>query len=334
MSRVIRLMATGLVGVILLIAALGQLMAQEGGEPGVWRIKIKPAAVVQGPVVLLGEIALPVGDMEQDQWRELSVTPLWPSPPEAGRPMAVSGDKLKLGLEHYLGQMAQDCILPQRIVLQRGGKVYLEDELSRMAVEVLNPMAISAFGPEAEIEFREWRIPAHMFLADTANQVRVECVTDRLDPGRNSLRFVELSLDQETVRRVTGNVFVDVWVSVPVAAHPLNKGDELGPREISYARKNLAYLTGDTWDGLGGARRVKTAIGTGQVIYEASLDGVPLVAKGDSVTMIYEGENITLSVPAEVLADAGKGESVVVRNLESQREVYARVRDANTVVVQ
>ncbi len=50
-----------------------------------------------------------------------------------------------------------------------------------------------------------------------------------------------------------------------------------------------------------------------------------------NATLVYEGKNMRLTTKAEALADGVAGESIPVRNVQSKRELYGVVRDAETV---
>jgi flagella basal body P-ring formation protein FlgA len=60
---------------------------------------------------------------------------------------------------------------------------------------------------------------------------------------------------------------------------------------------------------------------------------MPLIAQGSRVSLVFEGPSIRLEVPAEALEDGRTGRSIMVRNLQSDKEILARVKDKNTVVV-
>ena len=93
---------------------------------------------------------------------------------------------------------------------------------------------------------------------------------------------------------------------------------------ITSVRKNMAYLRSDVWDGRGGPCGLKSPIGELQVVYASSLEPLPEVRKGDTVTLVFEGSRIRLSTTAKALADGGRGETILVRNMQSGREVLAR----------
>ncbi len=319
-------LATGLLAVCLAVAPT--LIAFANASPA-WRIAVQEAAVTSGEKVTLGEIARPLGPMPEAHWKALAATELWPAPPADGKPMAVNRDKLEKALKHYLGENADYCLLPDRLVLRRGGKLLGEDDLAQLVVKNLTPQ-IKALGREAS--FRDYRLPESYFMDDPTNELAVD-VVGRLEPGRLSLRFVERDLRGQEVRKVSGSVFLDCYKDVMAAAEPLDRDQALTPEAVTTKRVNLAYMRGDPWDGRGGPWRLTRPVGAGEPIYQDDLEPLPMVRRGEAVTLKYEGRHVTLQVMAEALEDAGPGQTVRVRNTQSSREVVARVRDAHTVVV-
>jgi flagellar basal body P-ring formation protein FlgA len=321
------LAAALLLAVALLLWADG---IQAGTTEAPWKLRIKEAASVAGPKVLLGEIAEPIGELDPRKWDELAATELWPSPSARSRPLAVNKDKLQKVLKHFLGDVASLCVLPPRLVLKRGGVAYDEQQLRQIVVNTLTPLLS---GLDGEASLREFQLPSFLFLNDPNNSLKVQPSGD-VGPGRLGMRLMELDTTGRTRRSVSAGVFVDLWKEVPAAARPLNRNESLTPELITSVRKNMAYLRSGVWDGLGGPWRVKNPIGAMQVVYASSLEPLPEVRKGDTVTLVYEGSRIRLSTTAEALADGGRGESILVRNMQSGREVSARVRNADTVSVQ
>ncbi len=316
-------------GLAVVMAGIVQLAAATDTPP--WRIAIRPAAIVANDTVLLGEIADPAGEIDPSLWQELSAQPLWPAPERQFKPMQITKSRLHAALLAALGdEMAALCSLPSALALQRGGAVLMQDQIAKLAVNALTTQAASLGG---EAEFRDFKLPAYIFLSDPANRVDVELAQAGLKPGRVALRFTEMTLDNRPGRKYTGGVLLDIWATVPAAARPLNNGDELTPERITFIRKNLAYLRGDIWDGRGGPWRIRRPIGQSEPIYAENIEGIPMVRRGDKVRLTYVGKNVRLEVPAEALADGGFNASIPVRNLQTKVQVFARVQDAQTVQV-
>lgn len=296
------------------------------GSDAPWRIRIHEAAVVPGAMVTLGDIGEVHGNPPAGVWQQLSERPLWPAPPEAGKPLQINRARLGQALRETLGEYAELCILPSSMAIQKGGTVLREAELRALVVKTLTPQLHAMNG---EAEFSDFRLPPYAFLAHAGQTVELEPV--KLAPGRLSLRFVIKEVDGSVLRRFTGTVMLEVWANVACAGKPLNRGDALTPQDVSWQRRNLAQIRGELWDGKGGPWQVQRSIGTGQPIYLVDITALAMIRKGDIITLRYSKGNVLLEVQAEALADGGPGDTVAVRNLQSKKQVYAVVRDGNTV---
>ncbi|MDO5484409.1 MAG: flagella basal body P-ring formation protein FlgA, partial [Desulfovibrionaceae bacterium] len=149
-------------------------------EAGDWRIKVRQAAVVEGDTVLLGHIAVPLGDMDMALWAGLKERQLWPAPPEEGKPLQVNRSRLAQALRQVLGkEMAGRCILPTSLVIQRGGLVFGEEALRSYVVKSLTPQLAAMPG---EAELGDFRLPEYIFLAHAGQRIQLE--PGKLAPGR------------------------------------------------------------------------------------------------------------------------------------------------------
>lgn len=292
-------------------------------------IVVKPAAAVEGAEVLVGDISYPVGRQARDKWLRIKDEPLTAAPAASGDQVPYPRDKLAYMLGKKLGREARDFILPLQLVVQRGGAVIDEHQLRLDVVEFLTARLA---GVQGEPVLRDYRLPEFIFLQRRDNRLGVE-VKDGIEPGRLSLRFTEFGPAGETGGKHTGSVFLDLWVSVPCAARPLNPGDRLLPEAVRYERKNMAYLRGKPWNGKDFNLRLKRSVGEGQAVYADDLEEIPVIAEGDEVSLVFQGEYVRLEVPAEALSDGRVGEMIRVRNLQSERVVSARVKDSGIVTV-
>lgn len=299
-----------------------------GGAPAAWRIRIQEAAVTQGDMVTLGDIGQVHGTPPPGVWERLAARPLWPAPPETGKPLQINKSRLGQALRETLGDYADLCILPTSLALQRGGSVLTEADLRALVVKTLTPELRNMRG---ETSLDDFRLPAYVFLAHQGQRAELE--PPKLVPGRLSLRFTVQEVDGSTVRRFTGTVMLNQWVEVPCAARPLNRGDAITPDNVTFARKNLAFLRGELWDGRGGPWQVQRAIGAGQPIAAADLAALSMVRRGDIVVLVYQRGAVRLEAKAEALADGGPGDTIAVRNLQTKKQVYATVRSGGVVEV-
>jgi flagellar basal body P-ring formation protein FlgA len=319
--------AAGIVAAVLLAAAV--FAASAGAAFAQPLVKVREAACVQGPKVILGEIADPLPGLPPEQWERFSAAVLWDSPAADKGPVSLSKATLSSMFKQHLGGFAEALLLPDTLLLQGGGMVFRGDELQRKVVEYLTPLSAQLGG---EVVLRDFRLPGAVFVQGASGVLQLELARP-LQPGRNGLRLVQSDAYNRKVRSASGSVFVDVWATVPCAARPLNRREQIGPEDVTFVRKNLAYLRGQVWDGKGLGMRMTAPVGEGQVLYADALEPAPMVRKGDQVSLVFKGSAIHLDVPAQALSDGGYGQSIAVLNLETRRTVQARVLDERTVVV-
>ncbi|WP_242012283.1 flagellar basal body P-ring formation chaperone FlgA [Pseudodesulfovibrio cashew] len=298
------------------------------GSGGDWRAVVRSAACVKGPVVLLGEIADPAPGVDARTWRTLAGIKLWQASDKSGRPIMADRDKLYKVLKYYLGDKVNNLVLPSQLTVQTGGAVLTGEELRARVVAFLTPRARDLGG---DIEFKELRLPLQYFFDNAYDTLNIE-LGDDIRPGRNQIRMKAVSPDGKVLSSKAGSVFLNVWKAVPVAARPLNRFERLSKDKISFRRANLAY-TPELWDGTGGPWRMTRTLGRGQPFTKSHLEPVPLIEKGERVTLVYRNKRVQLSIKAEALGEAGRGQQVSVRNLQSKKTVLATVIDTDTVMV-
>ncbi len=294
-----------------------------------WRLQIRSAAVAQGEMVTLADIADPYGPVPAGLWEAIKDQPLWPAPPEVGKPLQINKARLGKALRDTLGDTASKCVLPNSLAIQRGGVVLTEHDLRKYVVNFLTPQTNAMPGTA---EWADFRLPPYIFLAH--GQQRVNLEPGSVAPGRVTFRFVIQEADGTVVRRAAGAAFLNLWVEVPAAARPLNQGDSLHVQDITFVRVNAAHLTSMPWDGKGGPWQMVRSVGTGQTIYSTDLLGIAMVRKGSIVNLIYARGNVRIEVKAESLADGAPGTIIPVRNLQSKKQVYGTIRDNKTVMAE
>jgi len=293
-----------------------------------WWLQIKNAACVQGPKVLLGDIAVPQGEISPSVWKELAAKPLWDAPERAGHQTALSRERLLAMLRHYVEDLAGACVLPLQIVVQRGGKVIDGMDLNQRIVDFLTTRGPAFSG---EIELKDLHGPDYIFLQNDHDKLEIQA-SSTLKPGRVNLLFEVKGGDKRATRRYAASAFVNVWRALPVPVRPLNRLEQVNPAYVQFKRRNLAF-NDNAWDGTGGPWRMVRSVGVDQVIRLSDIEPIPVIAKGDKVNLVYEGDNIRLQVKVQAMSDAGVGQKLQVRNLQSGRKIVATVQDAETVLV-
>ena len=155
----------------------------------------------------------------------------------------------------------------------------------------------------------------------------------KLSPGRVTLRFAVQEADGTVIRRVSGLANLVLWVTLPAAARPLNKGENLSPDAVTFIRFNASQLRGVPWDGQGGPWQTSRSLTTGEPILQSDLASQLMVRRGDVVKLIFKRGNVHMETHAEALADGEPGGTIAVRNLQTKKQVYGIVQDGNTVII-
>ena len=294
-----------------------------------WRLKILSAAVTNSEMVLLGDIAVPLGQISSDVWGQLRAQPLWPAPPEEGKPLQINSSRLAQALRQALGkEVAGRCILPSSLVIQRGGLVFHEEDLRTYVVKSLTPQLAAMPG---EVELSDFRLPDYIFLAHAQQRVQLE--PGKLTPGRVPLRFAVQEVDGNVLRRISGTVNLTLWITAPAASRAMNKGEALAAASVTFMKVNASQLRDLPWDGRGGPWQLNRALNAGEPILQSDLASQLMVKRGDVVNLIYTRGNLRIATQAQALADGEPGGTIAVRNLQTKKQVYAIVKDGTTVEI-
>lgn len=228
-----------------------------------------------------------------------------------------------------MNDLAPHCLFPGAMALQRGGALMGKEAIRQLVQHELGPYLASLPGETALTDFR---LPQYVFMAHAGQQLALEPLK-KIAPGRISLRLLLREMDGSVKQKFTGSVFADCWAEVPCSLSILNRDELLEHSKITFKRVNLASLRAEPWDGRGGPWRLSRPIGVDQVIYKTDVAHIPTVRKGSIVTLIYEGATVRLTTQAQAQADGSAGESIPLRNLQSRKEIYALIRDANTAII-
>ena len=314
--------------------ASGEAPTAQGGQlnmlgPDDWRLKILSAAITNSEMVLLGDIAVPLGHISPDVWGQLRSQPLWPAPPGEGKPLQINNSRLAQALRQALGkEVAGRCILPSSLVIQRGGLVFHEEDLRSYVVKSLTPQLAAMPG---EVELSDFRLPDYIFLAHAQQRVQLE--PGKLTPGRVPLRFAVQEVDGNVLRRISGTVNLTLWVTAPAASRAMNKGEALAAESVTFMKVNASQLRDLPWDGRGGPWQLNRALNTGEPILQSDLASQLMVKRGDVVNLVYVRGNLRIATQAQALSDGEPGATIAVRNLQTKKQVYAIVKDGSTVEI-
>jgi len=124
-------------------------------------------------------------------------------------------------------------------------------------------------------------------------------------------------------------------IEVVVPAHDIARGAVIGEsdltvKSIPVLRMNDSIVR-NAPDATG--KETRRALRAGELLRASDLKRPTLVAKGSTVTMVFEAPGITLTAVGRALAEGGEGDSIAVLNPTSYRQVVALVTGPGTVRV-
>jgi flagella basal body P-ring formation protein FlgA len=128
-------------------------------------------------------------------------------------------------------------------------------------------------------------------------------------------------------------VRVQVMAEALVADHALARGIALAEPDIARRRVDLATLghgiLTDPAQALG--KRLRFPVAAGTVLNSAMLEQLPVVKRGQTVTVVSGQPGFEVRVNGEALADGTAGATIPVRNRVTRRVVEGRVERAGLV---
>ncbi len=208
-------------------------------------------------------------------------------------------------------------------------------EQSRLAQAFLALVTDGTPWPAADLAVEEFSatpsiltLPVGTLAFRTLNQTHAQYL------GRKRLQVAVLVNGREE-GRVTMSGQLKLFGEVVVAARRMNRHKLLGAEDLRPVRRDISQLDPDLLRAPEAAigLRLKNSVQAGEPLSAAMVEAPPLVRRGSLVTIVAEGDRISISVPGELRGSGAKGEVVRVKNLMSRREIMAQVVDENTVRV-
>ena len=220
------------------------------------------------------------------------------------------------------------------VTVTRASRTIDVEEMKRvLALAIIRQNGLDA-AADLAITFDQGLRPAHI-EPSLAGALQVTQLNWNPTSGRFDAAF---GVEGSTVLvrsplRASGNGIETV--AVPVYAHGLNRGDIIRASDVTLDRqpRNTAQAGAVGTADLAIGQAVKRAVRPGQIVVSADLTRPDLVARNDTVSLIYAVPGMVLSIRAKALAGGAQGEIVSVLNPQSNRIVQATVSGPGRVTV-
>jgi flagella basal body P-ring formation protein FlgA len=182
-------------------------------------------------------------------------------------------------------------------------------------------------GEPASVEIPELR-GFDFDLSAAPGEVRTELSTLSATPlhGRVSI-MVSLFVGNRLVKRAVVSPYVTMSDRIVVAARSLARGHVVTPEDLAYANRDRAISPADVVrnaEFLVGLR-TRRSIGGDQILRDGDFEPVPVVERGDRVTLVLEHGPLMIQTIGKAQETGAAGDLIRVVNLESKREISGRV---------
>lgn len=120
---------------------------------------------------------------------------------------------------------------------------------------------------------------------------------------------------------------VDGEVSALIARHPITRGTILQNSDFEFSTRRYSqlyygyYTSATQLQGMEAKRNIKL----GQVLTPGLLSAQKLVLRGQDVIIVAQSAGLDLRVKGKALMDGRRGQTIQVKNLSSQKRIYAQV---------
>lgn len=212
--------------------------------------------------------------------------------------------------------------------LANAGQRSVEAQVEAVLVETI---ASSWPWRPGQIQVSNLVLPADTSIPQGA-QVAVRLPASRRPLGRLPFQLVIGTPDGEV--RLWASARVEVMLDVLVSKRPLMRHQILMPEDLGTARIALSKapvdrLPTDTVRSLRAAVRIPA----GRPITRRMVEAIPVIHRGDRVTLLAQGPGLRITAQGEAREDGAPEGAIQVLNLTSRRMVQGRVLDAGTVEV-
>ncbi|MEA1945792.1 MAG: flagellar basal body P-ring formation chaperone FlgA [Thermodesulfobacteriota bacterium] len=148
--------------------------------------------------------------------------------------------------------------------------------------------------------------------------------------------IAEVNVNGQVKNEVLLSGYIDVFESVVCTSRNLKRGEVVEKDDVYLAKRNVSRLSPKVLTHIGKAEGLmaKHNIKADTCLKEWMLEKSPVVKRGDIVKIMAESGNLKVTVPGRVLMKGCTGELIKVQNLMSKKDIYAKVVNNSTVMVE
>lgn len=137
------------------------------------------------------------------------------------------------------------------------------------------------------------------------------------------------------VRNVSARVEVEALADMVVTSRHIDRGSLISAGDLAMRTLDLAEVQGRylsrVEDAVG--KKARITLRANAPLRNDLLEKAPLIKSGQLVTIVAENERMRITVTGKARSAGAEGDTITVQNLNSLKELRARVIDAGTVQI-
>lgn len=153
--------------------------------------------------------------------------------------------------------------------------------------------------------------------------------------GRGSLALI-VRVNDRVEKNIPLNVEVEALTDMVVTTRPLERGEVVEKGDVTLQKRDLATASArvcrSVADTLG--KRVRIGMRGNSPVRSDYLEKLPLIKSGQMVTIVAENDAFRVTATGRAKGNGAEGDTVLVQNMNAQKDVPAVVVNANTVRVE
>jgi flagellar basal body P-ring formation protein FlgA len=130
-------------------------------------------------------------------------------------------------------------------------------------------------------------------------------------------------------------VTVEAYANVMVARHPIAPNSEISERDVSWSQRDISALGYGYLQSLGdrGGYRSKRSIAQGAVLTPNMVEASSIISKGQRVQLNSNTGPVSVSMMGIAMQDGALGSRIMVKNLNSGKQLEGVVASENVVLL-
>ncbi len=254
------------------------------------------------------------------------------SAPLAGETKAIDRDIITIRLkQNHIDLSRIQLIVPKQAVALRKSMTVSTEEIKKIILDFLSQTL--HWDPE-RVKVENIHIDKDVVLPHGRVSYKVVIPPKTEFLGKTSLS-VDFSVNGRFFEKCWTTLDISVFSDVVAAKRPLGRYKIITEEDLIMVERDLADLPSDairSFDAVIG-KRTKRMINAFAVLEPHLIELPPLVKRGSIVSIIAESDSLKVVALGKVKERGKKGELIKVENMDSNKCIYARVVDANNVMV-